>query len=255
MRRVVASFVIASIMASFTPSSVSAIGCSTTHGVHLAGNLLDFQFDPDGATARIEYVNAQLCTGFNPAIHGASFSSYWVALANASDPFNLFQLGVDECQGPGCVQQNSPYYFWAFGWDESPLCGLDRPPVPHKAPKGNATGGMHLFTVIKNTAPAIDQLEGRIDGAVQVDEPWAQFVDCWEAVPHAAWRNEVMNFADQIGGPISNAQNWENVWVHSGQWYVVPVPSGSCSNSNWTHQQCGWSPTTPGKLWMWDSRF
>jgi hypothetical protein len=175
-------------------------------------------------------------------------------LGNASDPSNIFQVGVDECQGPGCLQANSPYYFYALGWEAGPLCGNERPPVAKKAPKGNATGGMPLFTIIRNSANS--QLEARIDGAVQYSVLWSTVVICWGGTPHGSWLREVYNFGDQAGGPNGNRQNFEDVIVHLGSWRDIDGRALNCSvPSFWAHMKCDWSNTELSKFWQWDTRF
>ncbi len=137
---------------------------------------------------------------------------------------------------------NASYFFWAEGWDQSLNCGPVVPPTPREAPKGNATSGHHLFTVIRNGA----YLEARIDGAVQHSRTWNFIIgSCWGSVNDAAWVNEVYNFGDQSGGPDANRQNWEATQYHSGSWRIQ---SGTSCNVNgaWAHQRCAWS-TSSGK--------
>jgi hypothetical protein len=168
--------------------------------------------------------------------------------------FEIFQVGYDKCQGPGCPQQNSSYFFWAEGYDQSPSCGPASPPTPHKAPKGNATSGLHLFTVIRTGTNGVN-LEARIDGVVQRTGSWSHIVGiCWLTVYAADWLNELYNVGDQSGGFLANAQNWEAVQYHKGSWTTKTATTCNVLGP-WAHQKCSWAPSPPGKFWTWDTRY
>ena len=230
------------------PGTALAASCST-NAYAFEGNY-KATTNIDGASARIEYVNEALCTGFDPALH-ASFSSSWVGIEAPSGANSLFQVGYDKCRGspPGCAQANLSYFFWAEGWEASQTCGPASPPYPHKAPKGNATGGLHLFTVVKSGSNVVL----KIDGDVQHTRSWSIVTNCWGSVGDAAWVNEVINFGDQSGGPNSDRQNWEDVQYHKTSWQEH---SGtSCNVNGWPHQQCDWDSSPPDKFWTWDTRY
>lgn len=238
------------LLATTPPWTVSAVGCDTGAFRGFTGTILGGPAGLDGATADIEFVDEQLCSGT-----AATASSYWVALGNIDDPFNIFQVGVDKCRGPGCPQTNEAFYFWAYGWDESTLCGGEHPPVALFI--ADYTGsGSDLFTVIRNTATTPDRLESRINGGMIRQQAWQTFEDCWDGgVTHIAYRNEVVNKGTQIGGPNANRQNWESVRYHEGSWKYFVNPSCSAVPATWTHAKCAYDPSTVGKFWSWDTRY
>jgi hypothetical protein len=237
---------------------VDAASCSTTYGQHFSGNLVTIAGAIDGASARMEYENPSLCSGFNPALHGQSFSAWWVAVQNhqsagcAGTGRCIFQVGVAKCQSTGCPQTGAPFYFVAHGWPGG-YCGVARD--PSAIPKGTATSGLHLFSVFNDTTTG--KLVAKIDGAT-VFNPYsfASYSVCWGGVNDAAWTDEVMNFGDQSGGPNADRQNFESVKLHkSGAWLDVVGAAIPCNGGpTWPHQRCGWSVGNP-KFWAWDSRF
>lgn len=152
---------------------------------------------------------------------------------------------------PMCVQANSAFYFYAYGWPPGPC--VERVPFAVKAPKGNAGPGMLTYSV-QRVGTAV---EARISGQVQASISATTLFTSWDASPASAiWADEVVNFADQSGGVVANRQNWEAVQYHAGSWWIINgTKLTDCVLAGYAHQRCDWSPDTVGRFWTWDSRF
>jgi hypothetical protein len=230
------------------PAVTLAIACTGPANQAFTGNGFLIPGGTSGASAKIEFLNTSLCVGSSQ-----SFTANWVGIQpNPAGTNKIAQLGWIHCDatGPTCVQDNSPFYFYAYGWDAGE-CAL-RIPTAIKAPKGNASSGMPTYTVQVITG----SVDFRISGVNQYTGLSQSTLErCWEDVAEgAAWTNETLNFGDQVGGPTSNHLNFESVQYHTSTWLTPGTPA-ACNLTDLPHGDCDWAPSPPGKFWVWDTRY
>ena len=214
-----------------------------------------------GAQTKIEFFNQGLCT---PNDGYGSFSSNWVAIVGY-DPldvlrFNIYQVGIDKCQDPGCPRDPpTPYYFYAYGRMASTTCGQSLAPFPWRAPKGDANTTTYAYRIEKefpSGEPAAYVL--RIGGVEQNRRLTWDIETCWKGVDGAQYANEVFDLGDQSGGTVSNHQSFaENRWKDSAGWhgmnrpYLDPCDTAPGQN-DW--QRCFVSSTRHDTFYSWDTR-
>lgn len=118
MRRVLPLALVVGVGVSLTlarPGPVNAsFGCGGSLGgaPHFAGTVEDHTNAVTGGSAKIEYVNEDLCSG---TIVDGSFSSAWASVVGY-DPadthgYDIYQIGYDDCRS-GCAPgstTNVPY--------------------------------------------------------------------------------------------------------------------------------------------------
>lgn len=239
---------------------VAALSCNGGDA-HFAGTSDTHTNAVRGGSAKIEFVNEELCT----TTGAASFSSYWSAVVGFHPDdtlgFNIFQVGVDECRNTACpsgVPTNTPYYFWAYGRMQSAACGVAVVPSPHLAPKGNAGSGLLTYTVIRENVPGQGlTYKAKISGQTQAHFPEATLLTCWGGVDAVQIFNEVLDDNDQSGGPNSNRQNFEAPQWHNGaSWAPITRAAGStCDFVDASTQRCQWASDGSDKWWSWDTRW
>lgn len=237
------------------PDPAAALSCGPD-GYRAAGTN-EIQPTTDGVTAKIEFVNEALCTT------GANFSAYWVGIVKASQgKNNIFQIGVDKCRLTDCdpdeSPQNAPYYFWAYGHDQSAACGMAAAPTPHSIP-GTPTSGLTLYSIYRTTIPGLGTTYvAKKAGATIVQIPQSSIEGCWGGISGSQIVNEIDNANTQGGGPDSNRQNFESAqWHSSTGWHTISRPPGShCDfEQNLPSQLCQWKADGSNIWYSWDTRW
>jgi hypothetical protein len=187
-----------------------------------------------GAQASVETVNEGLCA---PTDGFGSSSSSWVALVGAylgsGSENDIYQVGIDKCQDPGCPRDPpTTYYFYAYGHHASTACGAEKLPVAVKAPKGDATAYSHVMKVDKVfVSGGANEYRLYVDGAEQNRVLATQLETCWNGVGASEYADEVHDPGDQAGGCISScvehAQNFAYVQYRDGLgWHSMNRPFG-----------------------------
>lgn len=244
------------------PAEVEAISCGSFSRA-FAGTVETHMGAVLGASSRIEYVNEALCTPL-PGGQG-SFSSYWVAVVgnhpNDTVGRNIFQIGVDKCQGSACpagVPVNDSYYFYAYGRMASSACGNAVDPMPVMAPKGLASAGKPLYSIFRQSIPGAGIFYvAKISGSQQTMRSASSLETCWSGVDSAQLLNEVAMPGDQLGGPDDQRQNWEDpLWRNGSVWQAITrQPNSQCDVEERSSDRCRWSASGDPVWWSWDTRY
>jgi hypothetical protein len=214
-----------------------------------------------GSSARIEYFNEALCSGL--AAGFGTYSAYWVAVVGQPTAGrNIYQLGVDKCQGTACPASNpvkTPYYFWAYGRDPGGPCGNAVDPVPVKASLQPPSSGTVLYSIFRQFVSGQGNFYlAKISGQTQVQIDAASLETCWGGVDEAQLLNETLDQGDQSGGIVANAQNWESpLWHNGSAWVPITRPGfATCEAHDRPTMQCRWDAAGAGQnFWSWDTRY
>lgn len=239
----------------------AALACGA-NSLHFAVALEEHTNAVRGGSAKIEFINEQLCSTAGVA----SFSSYWASVigisAGGGVTNKIYQIGIDECKGAACPAGNpvnTPYYFYAYGRDASANCTEIGPePVAFGGAPGS---GLSTFTIQRIPAPGGGYFYEAKQGGIQRNfRPESNLQTCWGGVDAAEIGNEVLNVKDQNGGPDSNRQNFENpLWHNGSSWMAITRPAGG--NCDILQQPpdlssgCRWATDGSAKWWSWDTRF
>lgn len=209
----------------------------TRDGLH---NLFVGEYQPSsslrGVYSEIEFFNEQLCV--QGATPDYSWSLSWVSLEGPNSDsipgVSIYQGGYAKCPPPevGSCPWNggASYYWYFFGWEEGP-CGDAFNTGMVKAPKGNATAGIHDFQISKVGS----NYYYWIDEVVQGSRPAWNLDECWGGTgPRLAeWTNEMLDQGDQNGGTVANHQSFaNNQYQDATGWRRLNLPKlNPCRNN------------------------
>jgi len=195
-----------------------------------------------GARVKIEWSTAVapvLCT----TAGADSFSSTWVAIGNEVDPNDIYQVGIDRCQGGGCAPtsgpDDTPYYFVAKGRGYSAVCGTGVAPTPVETQQGLATAGSLWYQIYQPDSVTFQTRIGGATAGVSMSTYWAG--QCWGGVAVAAYDNEVFDIFDQTAGRTSDTQFWSSAtWTNSsGTLVSMNRPfSSNCDDKDRSSMAC-----------------
>lgn len=196
-----------------------------------------------GARAKIEWstlIDPVLCTTSG----GDSYSSSWVGIVNYSSGNNIYQVGIDKCQGTQCGPDSGPdntaYYFVAKGRGYSPVCGTAVAPTPVETSQGLASAGSLWYQVYKSNSTTF---QTRIGGATAGDSMSTYWTgQCWGGVEAAQYLNEVWDIFDQTPGRSADNQFWSSAtWTNSsGTLTSINRPfSSGCDDDTRSSMACG----------------
>jgi len=170
-----------------------------------------------GARVKIEWsalINPVLCTTSG----GDSFSSTWVAI-HGNAPFDIYQVGIDKCQGDDCNPNSGPdntaYDFTALGRNAGGPCGGFVVPVPIETSQGLADNGSFWFQIYKSNSTTY---QARIAGSNAGVSVSTYYTDtCWQdGILGAGYFNEVWDIFDQTPGRTADKQLWSSAtWTNS----------------------------------------
>lgn len=220
-----------------------------------------------GARGKIEFANPVLCT--RPAAGEPVFSSVWVAVVGSDSNdrygYNTYQVGIDKCSNGAASscpsgQDNVPYYFYAYGRMSGPNCGAEVPPIPQKAPLGNAYDASYWYAVRKSGAYYIASIAGveqNRKGAFYLETCWTSEPQADDGVDGAQYMNEVQDPNSQSGGSVSDSQ-----FISSVTWYDAAGASHSlwrpynqlCDVHDLSTQRCKVASNLHDSWYSWDSR-
>jgi hypothetical protein len=170
-----------------------------------------------GARVKIEWSNSiapVLCTTSG----GASYSSTWVAIGNRQSGNDIYQVGIDTCQGAACAPtsgpDNTPYYFVAKGRGYSDVCGTAVAPEPVETAQGLARAGSLWYQIYMPNSTTFQTRIGGATAGVSMSTYWTG--RCWGGVGTAQYLNEVYDIFDQTAGSTADTQFWSSgTWTNS----------------------------------------
>ena len=212
-----------------------------------------------GARAKIEWASniaPVLCT----TAGGDSFSASWVGIVNYSSVNNIYQVGIDTCQGSACGPNSgpddTPYYFVAKGRGYTDACQTAVGPIPVETVQGLATAGSLWYQVYKPNSTTFQTRIGGADAGVSMSAYWAGV--CWTGgVQGAQYLNEVFDIFDQTPGSTSNNQFWsDGTWTNSsGTLVSINRPySSSCDVRERTSMSCSVASNLHDSWYTHDTR-
>lgn len=259
----VASFLIGVLLVAAVPSVALAMpGCTVPNtGAPATGNerVANGQ---TGVYALVEVFNPLLCVGGDPsAVRSGSFSSVLLVGGDAE----AFEVGYVDCgpaNGSVCsTNAGIPYYYYYYSrWGGGGSCGSTIVSTGIvKAPKGNvgATPVFHDFEVSK---AADGNYYAYIDEVSQYGKAGWTIDTCWRdgaGVRAVEWAGITLDENDQLGGTMSNHQQYQNVqYKTSTGWHQVNrVPSSVCDFAyNPAFHRCSWGSTSGTFFNVWDTR-
>lgn len=211
-----------------------------------------------GVYAEIEYFNEKLCVqGASP---DPSWSLSWVSLdgqnSDSVPGLAIYQGGYAKCPPPSvgtCPWNSGAPYYWYFYGREQGVCGAAFNTGIVKAPKGNATSGIHEFQISEVSSTYYFW----IDHVVQNSRPQSDIDTCWGRIPLVEWENEMADPGDQNGGTVSNHQSYGNTqFQDNAGWHAHSLSLGQpCQNnaqpSVW---RCFVASNVGDYFYSWDTR-
>jgi hypothetical protein len=250
-------------VASITPSTaLAAIGnCTLTSASNAQAGMGISSTTVFGAQAYMGYKFPSLCSEAGHTY--PSFSTGWVAIVSNgpfSRPYDIFQIGLFNCQSTGCptgFSSSYNYLVWAYGRNYTSSTCLQVHPSPNKI--SVSSGSSATYKVYRTTD--IDNnliYAAAINGSVYAQEPAYNLDTCWPGGPaRAIFHDEVAQPNDQSGGTTSSHRSWTAVkWQDSTYaWHSMNATlNQTCNDIGYSSQKCQVSGTAHDAFSSWDSR-
>lgn len=228
-------------------------GAPTTGNERVAGG-------QTGVYSLVEVFNPLRCVGSAFGMRSATISYVHLVGDILTD---YFEVGYAEC-GPGgiCAQNGGvPYYYYMYSRGPgSGGCGGGFVTTGYvKAPKGNV-GSAPTFHDFEVSRSASGNYYAYIDEVSQYGKAGWTIDDCWadgDGVQLVAWAGQTYDVNDQLGGTVSNHQQYQGVqYKNSTGWHQVTRPTSSpCDFSdNPSVHKCSWGSTSGTFFNVWDTR-
>jgi hypothetical protein len=213
-----------------------------------------------GAQAVMGYKFPQLCTEGTHAY--PSFSTAWVAIVSngiTDRPFDIFQIGLFNCQSTGCPTGFSAafeYLVWAYGRQGTSSCSQVHPSAVKISV---SSGSSATYTVHRTTDADNNQIYAvAINGVQYAEEPPSNLDSCWPGGPgKAIYHDEVGQPNDQSGGTTASHRLWTTVKWQDGSfvWHSMSYGTSlNCNDVGYSSQKCKTDGSLLDKFSSWDSR-